>query len=184
MDCSLHGISQASILEWAAISSYRGSFRPRDRTLVSCASWLAGRFFTSEPPGSLQMSLESRYSSYHRCLSSPCFSFSENCLFIHNKDRPCSPMYCTSWPELPEPWVDTVSSGLIIRKQRPRRFFWSYLPQLQRDPKPSWHFNFVSPWLLNVCANLTSCLLLSCKQWRDKSQLNLCFNLKPYVLCL
>ena len=41
MDCSLpgssvHGISQARISEWVAISYSRGSSRPRDRTCVSC----------------------------------------------------------------------------------------------------------------------------------------------------
>ena len=40
---SVHGILQAIILEWVAISSFRGSTRPRDWTLVSC---IAGRFFT------------------------------------------------------------------------------------------------------------------------------------------
>ena len=34
---SAHGIFQARRLEWAAISFSRGSSRPRDRTLVSCA---------------------------------------------------------------------------------------------------------------------------------------------------
>ena len=53
MDCSspgssVHGISQARILEWIAISSSTGSSQPRDQTQVSC---LAGRFFTTEPPG-------------------------------------------------------------------------------------------------------------------------------------
>ena len=43
MDCvspgaSVHGIVQARILEWIAISSFRGSFRPWDRTHVSCIS--------------------------------------------------------------------------------------------------------------------------------------------------
>ena len=52
MDCSppgssVHGISQARILEWAAISFSRGSFRPRDQTHVSCVSCVAGRFFTT-----------------------------------------------------------------------------------------------------------------------------------------
>ena len=52
MDCSppgssVHGISQARILEWVAISFSRGSSQPRDRTHVFC---LAGRFFTIEPP--------------------------------------------------------------------------------------------------------------------------------------
>ena len=33
---SVHGILQARILEWAAISSSKGSSRPRDQTHVSC----------------------------------------------------------------------------------------------------------------------------------------------------
>ena len=41
LDCSLpgssvHGISQARILEWVAISSSRGSSWPSDQTQVSC----------------------------------------------------------------------------------------------------------------------------------------------------
>ena len=41
LGCSLigspvHGILQARILEWVAISSSKGSFQPRDRTCVSC----------------------------------------------------------------------------------------------------------------------------------------------------
>ena len=48
MDCSLpsssiHGILQARILEWVAISFSRGSSRPRDWTQVSC---IIGRCFT------------------------------------------------------------------------------------------------------------------------------------------
>ena len=51
MDCgppgsSIHGILQARILEWGAISSSRGSSWPRNRT-VSPA--LAGGFFATEP---------------------------------------------------------------------------------------------------------------------------------------
>ena len=39
-DCSLpvHGIFQARILEWVAISSSRGSFQSRDQTHISCVS--------------------------------------------------------------------------------------------------------------------------------------------------
>ena len=49
IDCSLpgssvHGISQARILEWAAISFSRGSFLPRDWIHISCIS---GGFFTN-----------------------------------------------------------------------------------------------------------------------------------------
>ena len=48
MDCSLpgsslHGILQARVLEWVAISFSRGSSRPRDQTRVSC---IPGGFFT------------------------------------------------------------------------------------------------------------------------------------------
>ena len=56
MDCSLpgstvHEISQARILEWVAISSSRGSSRPKDQTYIS---WTIGGFFTPEPFGSLE----------------------------------------------------------------------------------------------------------------------------------
>ena len=49
MDCSLpgasvHGILQARILEWVAISSSRGSSPPRDQTPISC---IEGGFFTN-----------------------------------------------------------------------------------------------------------------------------------------
>ena len=45
---SVHGIFQARILEWVAISSSRGSSPPRDGMCISCF----GRgFFTTEPPG-------------------------------------------------------------------------------------------------------------------------------------
>ena len=48
MDCSppgssVHGIFQASILEWVAIPFSRGTFQPRDQTQVPC---IADRFFT------------------------------------------------------------------------------------------------------------------------------------------
>ena len=55
MDCSPpgssnHGIFLGRILEWVAISSFRGSSWPRDQTCVSCVSCSVGRFFTTEPP--------------------------------------------------------------------------------------------------------------------------------------
>ena len=46
---AIHGIFQARILEWAAISFSRGSSQPRDRTWVSCIA--DRRFLPSEPPG-------------------------------------------------------------------------------------------------------------------------------------
>ena len=51
MDCSppgssVHGVSQARILEWVAISFSRKSSGPRDQTRVSC---IGGGSFTTEP---------------------------------------------------------------------------------------------------------------------------------------
>ena len=48
VDCSLTGssvcgISQARMLEWVTMPSFRGCSQPRDQTQVS---WIAGRFFT------------------------------------------------------------------------------------------------------------------------------------------
>ena len=45
---SVHGILQARILEWVAISFSRGSSQPRDRTQVS---HIAGRLFNLCKPG-------------------------------------------------------------------------------------------------------------------------------------
>ena len=55
MDCdppgsSVHGISQARILEWVAVSFSRGSSQYRDRTRVSFIFYIAREFFTSELP--------------------------------------------------------------------------------------------------------------------------------------
>ena len=49
MDCSppgssVHGISQARIMEWVTISFSRGSSGSRDKSQVSC---ITGRFFTT-----------------------------------------------------------------------------------------------------------------------------------------
>ena len=53
MDCrlpgsSVHGIFQARVLEWVAISFSRGSSQPRDQTWVS---HIVDRRLPSEPPG-------------------------------------------------------------------------------------------------------------------------------------
>ena len=46
---SVHGIFQARILEWVAISFSRGSSQPRDRTCVSCIGrWILQHWATRE----------------------------------------------------------------------------------------------------------------------------------------
>ena len=44
MDCTVHGLLQARILEWVAVPFSGASSKPRDQTQ---ASPIAGRFFTS-----------------------------------------------------------------------------------------------------------------------------------------
>ena len=45
------GILQARILEWFAIFYSRGCSGPRDRTHVSCISYIGRQILTAEPPG-------------------------------------------------------------------------------------------------------------------------------------
>ena len=48
---SVHGISQARILEQVVTSYSRGSSQPRDQMGISCASFIDDGFFTTVPPG-------------------------------------------------------------------------------------------------------------------------------------
>ena len=41
----VHGIFQARIMEWVAISSSKGSSRPRDQTYISCSSCIVRQIF-------------------------------------------------------------------------------------------------------------------------------------------
>ena len=70
---SVHGISQAKLLEWVAISFSRGSFPPRDQTTSPA---LAGGFFntwTREVQGWLEIGISALLPS--------CFgSFTSNCV--------------------------------------------------------------------------------------------------------
>ena len=63
MDCSppgssVHGILQARILEWIAISFSRGSSQPRNGTLIPA---LVGRFFITKSPGKPKTHSNSAY---------------------------------------------------------------------------------------------------------------------------
>ena len=62
MDCSppgssVHGILLARMLEWAAISSFRGSSELRTEPTSLTSPALAGRFFTTERPGKPKLPL-------------------------------------------------------------------------------------------------------------------------------
>ena len=48
---SVHGIPRQEYWSGSAMLSFRGPSQPRDQTLVSCGSYITGRFFTTEPLG-------------------------------------------------------------------------------------------------------------------------------------
>ena len=80
MDCSLpgssvHGISQARILEWVAISFSRGSSRPRDQTSISCIGrWIIYHCTTWEAPskGWFPFMVITKHWPYSLCFSLIC----------------------------------------------------------------------------------------------------------------
>ena len=80
MDCSLpsfldHGIFQASVLEWVAISFFRGSSPPRDWTRVSR---IVGRRFTLWATREALYTLYTIYSIYSGVNSAPwCVKFQQ-----------------------------------------------------------------------------------------------------------
>ena len=81
---SVHGINQARILEWVAISFSRVSSRPRDWTCVSCVSCIAGGFFTHWTTGKtlffyMQLSSFPSTTYWRVCL----FSIAYSCLLCH-----------------------------------------------------------------------------------------------------
>ena len=65
---SVHGISQARMLEWVSLSFSRGSSWPKDWTRVSCT---AGRFFTIRATAAAAKSLQSCLTLYNPIDGSP-----------------------------------------------------------------------------------------------------------------
>ena len=61
---SVHGILQARILEWVAISSSRESSQPRDRTHVSCVSCIAEILYPLSHLGSPPRAMLNKYLLY------------------------------------------------------------------------------------------------------------------------
>ena len=107
MDCSppgssVHGILQARILEWAAISSSRGSPPPRDQTCISFFSCIASRFLTSQSLGKPR--------------------FSVVIYFIHGGLG----LVTKSCPTLVTPW--TVACQAPLSMGFSRQEYWSGLP--------------------------------------------------------
>ena len=87
---SVHGIFQAKIPEWLAISSSRGSSQPRDWTCVSCSScinrWILYHWVTWEAPLKTWHKTNLpfwRISLYNNSLSFPFVFFNFLCILFH-----------------------------------------------------------------------------------------------------
>ena len=97
MDCnppgsSVHGISQARILEGAAISSCRWSSWPRDQTRAYCISCFAGRFFTTRATRQVPFNFYWSIMDLQCCVNFRCITklISYTYTYIHFYLRFCS----------------------------------------------------------------------------------------------
>ena len=80
MDCSppgssVHGIFEARILGWIAVSYSRGSSRSRDQPMSLANPALAGRFFTTIPPRKLIFLILYTYMLFLLNYLQVCFQF-------------------------------------------------------------------------------------------------------------
>ena len=154
MDCSppgssVHGISQARILEWVAISYSRGSSWPRDWTWVSCVSCIG------------------RQVLYHWCH----LGSHKNCSICHQNTLPVQiavwPAYRweDSWTQL----TDTDTPVVIqMDPDRSRHWFWPGLHLPGGRCNTQNEFGHTQQWAL-ACS----------KQQLEETELNFQLELNP-----
>ena len=116
---SVHRIFQTVILEWVAISFFRGSSWPRDWTWVSC---IVGRILPSEPPGKPRKSITDlkliSFSSAQRIQASGPSSPSKSpCILsctksIHDRWHTCSGYRIKE--TVSQPWWELFSSPFFL----------------------------------------------------------------------
>ena len=136
VDCSspgssVHGILQATVLRWFAMTSSRRSSWPRNQTCISCNPCIAGGLSTAEPPGK---------PSFQFCFKNVCGcvkKYSKNVTVLMSRSvLSCSVTSDSLWPHglyparLPCPWGFS------------RQEYWSGLP----CPPPG---NLPNPGLLH-----------------------------------
>ena len=159
VDCSLpgfsvHGILQARVLEWVAISFSRGSSRPRDQTLVSC---IAGRRFNLWATREALMEKNLYLYKYVYIIESLCCTPQINTLWIKYISRKIlqnqltaqqreKKKWCSGWGARKEknhwfkntlcsvaqldtiPWTVAHQAPLSMGLSREESWYWSGLP--------------------------------------------------------
>ena len=138
MDCSLpgssvHGILQAEILQWVAISFSRVSSQPRDCTLVSC---IAGRSFTVWAPREAQRKEIWTHAVTRTNL--------EACMLS------CIRLFVTPW---------TVARQAALSMEFSRQKYWSRFPVPTPGdlPNPWIEIGLKSTFFLFIYVNLCFC---------------------------
>ena len=141
---SVHGISQARILEWVAISYSRGSSQLRDPTCVFTSPALAGRSLV------YKLGVFIFTSSWHQ-LCSPSLHGEENIVIKDTRDTPPAPavlpwilLWATAWIPVSILGVPSLPQGLsslpfllspLFLEKRLRQCSW-LLSSLGTDTSP------------------------------------------------
>ena len=142
MYCSLpgssgHMISQTRVLEWIAISYFKGSFWPRIKPISLASPTMAGGFFTIVPPGfaQLQIMREVRITEdliftellacicYSLCqmLCCYCYSVAKSCLILWDPVDCSIPgilvlHYLPEYVQTPVHWISDVIHLILCRQ--------------------------------------------------------------------
>ena len=115
-ESSVHGIFQARILEWVAISSFRGSSQPKDQTRVSCIGrWVLYHWATWEVP--IQELPNSFHSSSHDYFfpDDQCWNWSPPInLGCDLQCVPMNPLWTAKITFFISHWLDTLTYRVMI----------------------------------------------------------------------
>ena len=184
-DCSppgsfVHGILQARILEWVAISFSRGSSPPRNWTLVSC---IAGRFFTHEAtrdsPFNLITSLKALSSNIVIVLGTPTYEFGGIQLSL--QQSPCldNPSEGRLLPSLRSHqichflWEAFLIIWLLAELSSTLFIAFSAFPTVGIPCFLSYYVIFPIPWVVETCLSDCCILIASCNAWHIVGTQNL-----------
>jgi len=121
MDCSLpgsfvHGILQARILEWVAISFSRGSSQPRNQTQISHT---AGRFFTD------WATREDHCGTYIYIFNGILLSYKKECIRVSPNEVDEPTEYCTKWSKWERERQILYINACLWNLER--WYWWTYL---------------------------------------------------------
>ena len=129
LDSSVHGIFQARILEWVAISFSRGSSRPRDWTRVSCVSctgtWILYCWATREAQGHYlllivqSLSPVQLFATLWTTVRQASLSFTKVIIVFVSRVQ----LFVTPW---------TVACQTPLPLRFPRQEYWSGLPFMSK----------------------------------------------------